>query len=197
MMSAASATPTSSGTTSTVNTTSSPMAFRSSSRQPSRDVPVTSTYIGASSTRAYQRPPDLHSRARTASLIGAERMTVSFSAASASPLRSPGVDAAPRRHLDGAVARDTSEDHLAQLGVVGARSLVDVARRVCLHLDEVRPVGQIRDVERLTGQRLVVRVSPARRKRLPDPDRGGVATRRLESDRSGVPYSTGNGQIDR
>src|SRR5437870_7999546 len=67
MISAASATPASGGTTSTVRPASSPTAFRSSSRQDRFDVPVTSTYMGASRTIANHRPPACHILARTGS----------------------------------------------------------------------------------------------------------------------------------
>src|SRR5512132_4377974 len=67
MISAASATPASVGTTSTVSVASSPTAFRSSSRHERFDVPVTSTYTGASRTIANHRPPQCHILARTGS----------------------------------------------------------------------------------------------------------------------------------
>src|SRR6476661_6179250 len=69
MISAASATPASGGTTSTVRAASSPTTFRSSSRQDRFDVPVTSTYTGASRTIANHRPPTCHILARTGSAI--------------------------------------------------------------------------------------------------------------------------------
>jgi hypothetical protein len=52
MISAASATPTTSGTTSTVSVTSSPVTRRSSATHSPRLMPVTSMYAGTSSTFA-------------------------------------------------------------------------------------------------------------------------------------------------
>src|SRR5262245_51758021 len=89
MISAASATPTRSGITSIVSAASFPTTSRSSSTQPSREVPVTSTNIGASKTCAYHRPPNCHILARTGTATPGAYDSVAHAGKGPGPAPSP------------------------------------------------------------------------------------------------------------
>lgn len=68
----------------------------------------------------------------------------------------------PRRDAHRSRASSSAEDHPAEPGVVRGGPLVQVAERVRLDPDVVDAVWQTRDVERLSGQVLLVRVAPIR-----------------------------------
>ena len=68
---------------------------------------------------------------------------------------------------------------------------------VRLDRDEVGAVGEVRDVERLSGEPLEVGVAPSGREHLPRPDRAPAAAGGGESDRVRVPLGTGSRHVDR